>query len=77
MALKTEGLAKASYSVINSGPAPVYTVWTAEAHGIAVCYISYDPEAEYWVSPIWNMRQKGVALVDSGGNMVKHERKDR
>jgi hypothetical protein len=54
-----------------------YVVWTGEAHGIAVAYLCYDLEAEFWVSPIWNMRQKGVALVDKTGAMVKNERRDR
>lgn len=51
--------------------------WTAEAHGVRLEYVSYDPDAEYWVSPIWTMREKGVALVDKSGAMVKNVRRDR
>lgn len=52
-------------------------IWHGEAHGVHVSYRTLDLEAEFWVSPIWNMRQKGVALVDLSGQMVKHERRDR
>ena len=52
-------------------------VWTGEAHGVKVVHHTTDDTAFYWVSPIWTMRQKGVALVDLTGQMVKQERRDR
>jgi hypothetical protein len=54
-----------------------YIVWAGEAHGVAIIHVSYDLDAEFWVSPIWTMSQKGVALVDKAGHMVKNERRDR
>jgi hypothetical protein len=54
-----------------------YVRWSGEAHGVIVFHYTEDLTAKFWVSPIWNMRQKGVALVDSSGRMVKNERKDR
>jgi hypothetical protein len=52
-------------------------VWKGEAHGVTVVHYTTDDTAVYWVSPIWTMREKGVALVDLTGQMVKQERKDR
>jgi hypothetical protein len=52
-------------------------VWHAEAHGVHVSYQTADLTEKFWVSPIRTMREKGVALIDSSGQMVKHERKDR
>lgn len=52
-------------------------VWFGEAHGVEVQFETFDYDAEFWVSPIWTMREKGVALVDSHGTMVKNERRDR
>jgi hypothetical protein len=56
---------------------PDFVVWTGEAHGCVAQFLTYDTEAEFFVSPIWNMRQKGVALVDEHGTMVANERTDR
>lgn len=52
-------------------------VWYAEAHDLKISYQTLDLDAEYWVSPIFNMREKGVSLIDSSGQMVKNRRIDR
>lgn len=54
-----------------------YNLWTAEANGCKVSLVTSDLEALFYVSPIWNMRQQGVSLVDSSGQMVANERRDR
>ena len=73
MALDVNTLAKAhrEYSTEHG------TKWVGLAHGVQVSYVSLDPTAEFWVSPIWTMREKGVALVDSSGQMVANNRRDR
>lgn len=78
MAVDVNGLRKAYVALGYHAPDQTFpNVWTGEAHGVTVTYETEDFEAEYWVSPILNMRQKGVALVDSAGQMVKCERRDR
>lgn len=64
-----------SYSITDDGV--TYAIWTAEAHGVRIGYETFDVDALFYVSPIWNMRQKGVSLVDQHGVMVKNERRDR
>lgn len=49
-------------------------IWHAEANGVHISYQTLDLDEEFWVSPIWTMRERGVALVDSSGTMVKNER---
>jgi hypothetical protein len=66
-----------SYGIDVNHPDTSFVVWSGEAHGVKVAYLTYDLDAEFWVSPIWTMREKGVALVDKNGNMVKNERRDR
>lgn len=68
----------ADYEVFEDGAGEyVATVFYAEAHGVRVSYRVEDPDLDLWISPIWTMREKGVALVDSSGQMVKCERRDR
>lgn len=70
-------LAKAEHNEIRANGAVKVHVWYAEANGVSLIYHTEDLIAEFWVSPIWTMREKGVALVDSSGTMVKNERSDR
>lgn len=70
-------LSKASSRFMYPEYSAGYVVWTGEAHGCVATFTTYDTEAEFFVSPIWNMRQKGVALVDEHGTMVANERSDR
>lgn len=77
MALTVSDLELAEWNEVRVRGRLIRKVWHGEAHGVTVSYQTLDLEAEFWVSPIWNMRQKGVALVDSSGRMVKNERRDR
>jgi hypothetical protein len=77
MALDVNTLEKAWARTVELDQGVVSITWTAEAHGVTIEYVSYDLEAVFYVSPIWNMRQKGVSLVDEQGVMVKNERRDR
>jgi hypothetical protein len=70
-------LERAEMNEIRAMGVTVKHVWHGEAHGVKVSLTTEDLWAEYWVSPIWTMREKGVALVDKNGNMVKNERRDR
>lgn len=55
----------------------VCTVFEATCHGVTIRYSTIDPQLDLWASPIWTMREKGVALVDAHGNMVANKRRDR
>lgn len=75
--LDVNRLNKASVVRVRRNGEVIQHVWHARSHGVEVIYKTADIEARYWVSPIWNMREKGVALIDSSGQMVKCERRDR
>lgn len=75
--LNISHLAKADCNEVRTNSVVTMKIWHAEAHGMRVSFQTFDLIAEFWVSPIWNMREKGVALIDSGGHMVKCERSDR
>jgi hypothetical protein len=75
--LDVSQLAEAEWSEVRSNGVEYMRIWYAEAHGVELTHHERDLEAQYWVSPIWNMREKGVALIDSSGQMVKCERRDR
>lgn len=77
MALDVNELDEADVTYVQMNDNVGMNVWSAEAWGVAISYQELDLTAKYWVSPIWNMRQRGVALVDASGQMVKCERRDR
>jgi hypothetical protein len=52
-------------------------VFRGSAHGLSIEYRTEDPDVELWVSPIFTMREKGVALVNNEGTMVANVRRDR
>lgn len=75
--LDVSTLTEAESSEVRVNGCVVTRVWYGEAHGVEITYRTQDLDATFWVSPIWTMREKGVALVNSHGIMVKNERRDR
>ena len=76
MSIDVDSLEEAEWAQYVHGSWTMRTFY-AEAHGVMIDYRTTDLDLRLWVSSIWNMRQKGVALVDSTGAMVKCERRDR
>lgn len=52
-------------------------LWRGEAHGEVANFVTNDPDLKLYVSPIFTMREKGVALVDENGYMRVNRRRDR
>lgn len=74
MNAKEEGLRPAEMS---SGRENGEYVWRGEAHGEVAFFTTNDPDLKLYVSPIFTMREKGVALVDENGFMRVNRRSDR
>jgi hypothetical protein len=77
MALDVSLLDKATSTEVRVNGELMARIWYGEANGTRVKWMTKDIDSEFWVSPILNMRQKGVALVDHSGQMVTNERRDR
>jgi hypothetical protein len=65
------------YCYYNGDGDNVVAHWSGQSHGVTVEYETTNVEATFYVSPIWNMREKGVALVDETGQMVVNRRENR
>lgn len=76
MGMDVSTLDRAESTEVRVNGEVVRKIWHAKAHGVYLSYRTEDLTAEYWVASILTMRQKGVALVDSSGQMVKNERSD-
>jgi len=70
-------LARAEFTEVRANGTVIRKTWHAEAHGVELVFTTPDLDSEYWVSPIKTMREKGVALIDSSGQMIVNERRDR
>lgn len=51
--------------------------WSATAHGVTVYHTTEDLDLTLYASPIYNMREVGIALVDETGTMRVNKRRDR
>lgn len=51
--------------------------WSGVAHGVRAEFSSVDGSLQLFVSPIYTMREQGVALVDQSGTMRVNVRRDR
>jgi hypothetical protein len=71
---KEEGLRSAG---VRFNPETEEYTWSGEAHGVRAYFTSADETLEIFISPIFTMREKGVALVDQTGTMRVNRRRDR
>lgn len=77
MSLDVSTLDKARRTEVRVNGEVVEHVWYGAANGVPIVMVTSDLDAEFWVSPILNMREQGVSLVDSSGQMVINQRRLR
>jgi hypothetical protein len=70
--LDVNTLSLAEYENIQVDGKTASRLWTASANGVTVTLKTEDLTADYYYSPIRTMRTRGVALVDSSGQMATH-----
>lgn len=71
-------LEQANYMNYGDGHGKIIkTVWSATAYGVVVTLTTTDPDLTLYASPIYNMREVGIALVDETGTMRVNKRRDR
>jgi hypothetical protein len=70
-------LPQAECTNYGNGQGNVVIKWSATAYGVTVTFTTTDPDLTLYASPIYNMRQVGIALVDETGTMRVNNRRDR